>query len=204
MDRPTIVILGFHQTFERNQATGNMDRPVDWVTYAPVHAVQSTKIVDRVDLMRPPEFVRNDDEGKKMDFLRYRWEMIERAWKAWKEGIEVPDDGTPLGSWPGLNAAQVNAFRGVGLKTVEAVATMPDSVVGKVPLPGVREIKRQAALFIEHKSGSAMATRQAEAEDKIRALEEQLAQAMELLEEQTKPKRGRPPKAAAVVEDEAA
>jgi len=204
MDRPTIVILGFHQTFERNPATDTMDRPVDWVTYAPVHAVQSTKIVDRVDLMRPPEFVKNDDEGKKMDFLRFRWEMIERAWKAWKEGIEVPDDGTPLGSWPGLNAAQVNAFRSVGAKTVEAVAAMSDAVIGKVPLPGVREIKRQAALFIEHKSGSALAARQAEAEDKIKALEEQLAAAMELLEEQAKPKRGRPPKTVAAVEDEAA
>ncbi len=51
MERPTIVVLGFKQTFERNPKTGLMDRPVDWVTYAPVHAVQSTQITERVDIV---------------------------------------------------------------------------------------------------------------------------------------------------------
>jgi hypothetical protein len=197
MERPTIVILGFKQTFERNPATNMMDRPVDWVTYAPVHAVQSTQITERVDKMRPPETALNHDpEGRKIAFLRYRWEMIERAYNAWKEGVEVPLDGTPLGAWPGINEAQVNAFRAVGIKTVEGIRDIPEVLIGKVALPGVREIMKQAGFFLEARDASSSASKQAAQESRIKGLEEQLAAAMELLEEQTsqKPKRGRPPK----------
>lgn len=188
-DRPTIVVLGFHQTFEKNAKTGNADKPVDWVTYAPIHAVQSTQIVDRVDMMRPPEFIANDDEGKKMDFMRFRWAMIERAYDAWKDGIEIPEEGTSLAAWPALNAAQVNAFRNVGLRTVEAVATMPDTLIAKVALPSVREIKRQAAIYIEAKATSGTASRLSDLEASNAALQEQLAAAMELLEQHTKSKK---------------
>lgn len=188
-DRPTIVVLGFRQTFEKNKDTGKMDRPVDWVTYAPIHAVQSCQIEDRVDNMRPPEAIANDDEGKKLAFLRYRWDMIEKAYSAWKQGIEIPLDGTPLGVWPGINEGQANAFRSVGIRTVEGIAAMPDNVVGKVPLPGVREIKRQAALFLENSDRATAAAKQDEQQQQIKELQEKLDAAMDLLEQQTKPRK---------------
>ena len=192
MERPTIVVLGFKQTFEKNPATGLMDKPVDWVTYAPVHAVQSTQITERIDKMRPPESgVARDEEGRKMAFLRFRWDMIERAYNAWKEGVEAPVDGTPLGAWAGINEAQVNAFRSVGVKTVEGVRDLPEVLISKVPLPSVREIIKQAHLFLEAREASSTAAKQAENENRIKGLEEQLAAAMELLEQksQEKPKR---------------
>lgn len=197
MERPTIVVLGFKQTFERNPATGLMDKPVDWVTYAPVHAVQSTQITERVDKMRLPEdgLIR-DEEGRKTAFLRFRWDMIDKAYKAWKEGVEAPVDGTPLGAWPGINEAQVNAFRSVGIKSVEGVRDIPEVLINKVPLPSVREIVKQATLFLDAREASSAAAMQAERDSRINALEEQLAAAMALLEEQAqdKPKRGRPKK----------
>jgi len=196
MERPTIVVLGFKQTFEKNQKTGLMDRPVDWVTYAPVHAVQTTQITERVDKMRPPESGLNrDDEGRKIAFLRYRWEMIERAYNAWKEGVEAPLDGTPLGAWAGINEAQANAFRSVGIKTVEGVRDIPEVLIGKVPLPSVREIVKQAGLFLDARDASSAAARQAEQDAKIASLQEKLDAAMELLEQANKPdkpRRGRP------------
>lgn len=188
MERPTIVVLGFNTTYEKNKKTGKMDRPVDWVTYAPAHAAMYTQIKDRVEWMRPPDTLRNDDEGKKMDFLRWRWDMIDKAYKAWKEGHEIPLDGTALGVWPGINAAQAQAFQSVGIKTVEQVATMPDSILSKVPLPSVRELKAQAEAFLEASDRSSVANRMTEMEAKNTALSEQLAAAMELLEQQTKPK----------------
>lgn len=196
MERPTIVVLGFKQTFEKNPKTGLMDRPVDWVTYAPVHAVQTTQITERVDKMRPPESGLNrDDEGKKLAFLRFRWEMIEKAYNAWKEGVEVPLDGTPLGAWPGINEAQANAFRSVGVKTVEGVRDLPEALIGKVPLPSVREIVKQAHLFLEARDASSSATKQAEMQAQIDGLKEQLGAAMELLEQaKEKRKPGRPKK----------
>ena len=196
MERPTIVVLGFKQTFERNPSTGLMDRPVDWVTYAPVHAVQSTQITERVDKMKPPEHLGREDGGQKLAFLKFRWDMIERAYDAWKEGVEAPLDGTPLGAWAGINEAQANAFRSVGIKTVEAVRDIPEVLIGKVPLPSVRELIKQAGLFLDAKDASSAAAKQSAQDDRIKGLEEQLAAAMELLEEQSKERRkpGRPKK----------
>lgn len=202
-DRPTIVVLGFRQTFEKDPATGRMDKPVDWVTYAPIHAVQSSKVEERIDQIKPPAQFKNDREGKKMAFMRYRWAMIEKAYNAWKEGVEIPLDGTPLGVWPGINEAQANAFRAVGIRTIEGVRDMPDGLISKVALPGVRDLQRQAALFLEAKDAAAAASKQAESDSRIAALEEQLAAAMQLLEETTKPKRGRPPKVEEEVEEAA-
>lgn len=188
-DRPTIVVLGFKTTYEKNKQTGKMDRPVDWVTYAPAHMAMFTQITERVEWMRPDESkLKNDDEGKKIDFLRFRWEMIEKAYKAWKEGHDIPIDGTPLASWPGINTAQADAFRALSIKSVEQVATLPDAMMARVQLPGVRDIVKQAQAFLAASDRSSTANRLTDLENTNAALQEQLAAAMELLEQQTKPK----------------
>jgi len=206
MERPTIVILGFKQTFEKDRKTGLMDRAVDWVTYAPVHAVQSTQITERIDKLRPPEAgLDRDDEGRKIAFLRYRWGMIEPAYNAWKSGIEAPMDGTPLGAWAGINEAQANGFRSVGIKTVEGVRDIPEVLIAKVPLPSVRELIKQAGLFLDARDASMAAAKQSAQDSRIGVLEEQLAAAMELLSQKgvEKKKPGRPKKEV-LVEAEAA
>lgn len=189
-DRPTIVVLKFETTYEKNHATGKKDRPVDWVTYAPAHAAMYTQIKERVDWMRPDSGrLKNDDEGKRIDFLRFRWEQIEKAYKAWKDGHEIPVDGTPLAAWSGLNAAQADVFRAIGYKSVEQIASMPDSVIPRVQLPGVRDIIAQAQAFLASADKAATANRLTELEANNTALAEQLAAAMALLEQQTKPKK---------------
>lgn len=202
-DRPTIVVLGFKTTYEKNKTDGQMNRPVDWVTYAPVHSATYTQITERIEFLRPdPAKIKNDDQGLKLDLMRYRWSIIEPAYKAWKEGHEIPVDGTPLGVWPGINEAQAQAFRSAGLKTVEHVATMPDSIMSRIPLPGVRELKAQAAAFLEASDRNAVAAKVAEQDGEIAALKEQLAAAMELLEEQAG--KGKKPAKKADAEAEAA
>ncbi|NVM43258.1 hypothetical protein HWX16_23595, partial [Ochrobactrum intermedium] len=96
-------------------------------------------------------------------------------------------------------AEQAEALRRVGLRTVEDVATLTDSVMGKVHLPNVRDLVTQAKAFLEAADRSVVADQMAKQQDEIDALKEQLAAAMELLEEANKPKRG---KAKAEVEDE--
>lgn len=187
--RPTIVVLGFKTTYELNRESGKMDRAVDWVTYAPAHMAMYSQITERVDWMRPPENMKNDQRGIKMAFLRHRWSMIEKAYEAWKKGHEIPVDGTPLGVWPGINAGQVQAFHSVGIKTVEQVATMPESIMQRVPLPGVRDLRKQAEAFLANSDRAAASAKVSEQDAKIAALEEQLAAAMELLEEKAKPEK---------------
>lgn len=199
MDAPTIRVIGFKTEYLFNPKTKKNDREVELVEYAPVHAIMTSRITDRVANMMPPEAIDNDDDGKKLSFMRARWEMIEPSYRAWKDGREMPLDGTPLAVWPGVTAEQAEALRRVGLRTVEDVATLTDSVMGKVHLPNVRDLVTQAKAFLEAADRSVVADQMAKQQDEIDALKEQLSAAMELLEEANKPKKG---KAKAEAEDE--
>lgn len=203
-DLSTVVIIGFHTTYEKTHATGNMDRPIDWVTYAPIHAANSTRIVAPVKSIMPPQNMARDKGGLKMNLMRHRWEQIEPAYKAWKDGHELPVNGTPLGAWPGINAVQANAFIAKGLNSVEQIASMPDTVIEKIHLPNVRGLVEQARAFVAAHDRNSVANRITEMEKSNADLQEQLAAAMALLEEQTKPKRLRPRKEDAEQEAEAA
>lgn len=178
---PTIRVMQFKTEFRRNKQTKEPEA-IDWVEYAPVHSMQNTRIWSRVDHMRPPEQpFEHDDEGDRMAFIRHRWEMIEKAYKAWKNEEEFPVDGTPLGMWPGINPDQADAFRKVGILTIEDVATMPDALMSKIPMPNVRTLKTAAGVFLDATDRAAVADEVADQREKIANLQEQLSAAMELI-----------------------
>ena len=193
-DRPTIVVLGFDTTYEYNHETGKKDRAVEWCSYAPAHSALFSLNRERLDFLNPEKMkVRADDDNgaKKQDFMRHRWAMIEKAYRAWKEGHEIPVDGTPLAAWPGLNNAQAGVFRALGIKSVEQIAEMNDSLMGRVQLPGVREIQNQAKAFLEASDRNSTANRLTELEGQNKELLERLDATMALLEEKTAPPRRR-------------
>jgi hypothetical protein len=192
--RPSIIIHGFETTYRpeldpvTRKPTGKM-KEVDWVRFSPTHSALLSQIKERVDFMRPENIkasLEDDDNngGAKVEFFRYRWDMIERAYKAWKEGHEIPIDGTPLAAWPGLNKAQAEVFRALGIKSVEQIAEMTDSIMQRVQLPGVRDIRTQAQAFLEASDRNSTANRLTQLEAQNGALQEQLEAAMELLKQQ--------------------
>jgi len=207
-DLPTIRVLGFKEEYIADKENPGKQKLREWVEYAPVSAIMTTRIWEMVNKLRPPANINNDDEGKKMDFMRHRWSMVEPAYEAWKAGRDAPIDGTPLGAWHGVTPDQVVAIQRLGIRTVEEVAAMTDSVVTKLPIPNPRELVRQAKAFLDATDRGTAAKKVAEQDAKIEALQEQLAAAMELLEEQSgkePAKRGRPAKAIVDAEmDEAA
>lgn len=191
MDNPTIRVTGFKIEYAMNKETGKRDRPIEWVEYAPVHAVMTSRIWDRVKNLMPPENIDNDDDGKKIAFMRHRWAMIEPAYEAWKQGQDLPLNGTPLAAWAGVTAEQAQALSRMGIRSVEEVASLTDSVMGKVPLPNVRDLIAQAKAFLDASDRNVVADKLAGQQSEIDGLKEQLAAAMELLEEQTKGKKGK-------------
>lgn len=194
-DLPTIRVLAFKQEYVPDRKNPGKMITRDWVQYAPVSSIQNTQTWEMVNKLRPPEALENDDEGKKMAFMRHRWSMIEPAYEAWKQGQEMPIDGTPLAAWPGVTPEQVLAIQRLGIRTVEEVATMTDTVIAKLPIPSPRDLVKQARAYLDASDRGAAAKKVAEQDAKIEALQEQLAAAMELLNEQAeKPKRGRPAK----------
>lgn len=160
-------------------------KPVEYVCYAPAHGIQSMQTWARVKDMIPPDGSnsRREPPGGKIFHMKAIWSQIEPHYRAWKEGIDMPEDGTPLSAWPGVNEAEIQALNRAGLKSVEDVANMSESSLDKLQLPNPRGFRDQARKFVEMKDKASAEARIAELEAKLAALEE-------------KPKRGRPPKKA--------
>lgn len=180
-----IRVLGFKQEF---RADG---RVLDMVHYTSGDAMTDTgepthSTWERVCRLLPPDVIENDDGGLKAAALRSQWAQIEPHYTAWKAGHEIPETGTPLGAWPAISQDQGEALRSVGLRTVEDVAKVSEAILSRPPLPQMRELQRQAKMFLEGRDKASL-------EYKLAQLEEQNAAMMEMLAEQ-KPKRGRPRK----------
>jgi hypothetical protein len=173
--------------------------PVDWVLYTGSDAYSETGQVtsatwERVKKLCPPEHMENDGDGLKMASLRHIWSQIHPHYEAWKAGNVLPESGTPLAAWGGVNASQIAALKGIGIQTVEALAGLKDSGMPAI-LPNMRELRGMAQRYMEGRP-------QAERDAKMAELEAQNAAMMEMLAEmkaeredtEEKPRRGRPPK----------
>lgn len=209
-DKPIVRVIGFHQTYEKHPVRGTdplndtvdaqgflVDKngkrimkvqEEDWVTYAPGHNPMTTHTTERVRHVIPdPERMGNDPEGVKLAFMSARWAQIEPAYDAWKKGKELPISGTALSMWPALNPEQVKVFRSLGIATVEEVRELSESQIGRIPLPNMRELKRQAHLFLENLNASGAAEREAEKDRTIEAMQDRLAQLEAMLAQQPAP-----------------
>jgi len=121
------------------------------------------------------------------------WDIVRPHYERWKEGNELPEDGTPLRSWNGANPNQVEILIAQRIRTVEDLAMLPDS--GLERMGAVRDAaKRWVAASDTREVASQMATMQAENE----ALKQQMADLMASLNSgEDSPRRGpgRPRKA---------
>lgn len=200
----SIRVLGFEQRFEYNAETGKHDRAEDWCIYAPTSDIQGSQNEDAIRRLKPSfEKLAGNEENRNMRhaFMENRWRMIEPAYNAWKSGHELPESGTPLQAWPGINAHQANALRMAGIRSVEDIAEMTENGMAKVQMPGVRSIVQQAKAFLEAADQSVTSHRMVQLEEQNKALSERLEAAIEMLEsrdaqpaEDAPKKRGRPPK----------
>lgn len=212
---PQIRILGFKTTFEMLPIKGdplndNIDRhgyklddkgnriktlqEEHWVSYSPAHSPLNTVNTERVRVMYPdPTRMGEDQDGEKLRFMSHRWAQIEPAFNAFKEGREIPLNGTPLAAWAGITQEQAEVLRQHSLRTVEEVRDLTESQLERVRLPGMRELRNQAKLFLENTTASANAAREAEKDAQIEAMRERMEAMEALLEQATKPKGARKP-----------
>lgn len=144
----------------------------------------------RVDRLKPKEGM---EEGEKKTLMEIRWSQVEPHYEAWLKGNEIPETGTPLGAWHGVNAEQAESLRAIGIATVEALASATENQLARPPLPNMRRLRDQAVTFLEGADA-------AEKDKRIADLEAKLEAALELMEQgkaepaAEKPRRGRPPK----------
>lgn len=170
-------------------------KPVDYVLLAPSgEAFMKTQTWTRVDKMRPPEGLNDRDKSAPTYIAMHaRWSVVGPAYEAWKQGSEVPENGTPLAAWSGVSAEQAKLLRNMGIYTVEDVRDASESAILRIPMPNARRLPQLAAEYLK---GADVAAKDAE----MAAMRERMDAMAEMLEAQ-KPKRGRPAKAS---EEEAA
>ncbi|MCZ7488538.1 hypothetical protein [Rhizobium rhizogenes] len=211
-NKPLVVVLGFHQTFERLPVKGDPlndeidahgfkldakgkrvleNTQVDWATYAPLHSPTGSSTSERIRHLKPTEEILDGENGEKTKFMLARWAAIEPAYEAWLKGHELPTNGTPLAIWPGVSTAMADELKKYNIRTVEEVRDLMEAQLDRIKLPNMRALKSQAAAFLENMKGNEAAEREAERDEEIANLKaaldeqrEQLAAAMQLLEEQ--------------------
>ncbi len=176
-----IIIVGFTQGFEKvlDEEKKPVLIPCDWVEYVPRNSPQSTGTKDKVRRLDPEVALSRLPEGavggEKIDYMRSVWAVVEPAYKAWKEGRELPLNGTPLAAWAGITPETAEVFRLVGIRTVEAVRDMTEGLRAKVRLPNVRELQDLAKLFLENSGAAASAEREAAKDRQIEDMKERMA-----------------------------
>lgn len=171
--KPTIRILGFRTTYLKRPGSSE---PVarDWVKYAPLHDI-NTVTEEMVHIMKPKEeWADDEDKGLKAGHMATLWAQIEPHYKAYKEGTEVPTHGIPLSAWAGVTTEQADVLRKIGVRTVEEVASMTETQLGKVMLPNARSLKTTAAEYLESRKDTETASKVAALEERNEALTAQL------------------------------
>lgn len=189
---PSILITGFTQKYAKD-AAGNAV-PVDWVSWVPLHAPQSMGNSERVDRLNPNNLKYRDGSddselsGMKQQHMTAIWADIEPAYLAWKEGREIPLNGTPLAAWPGITPEQAEIFRLAGVRSVEQVRDMADGMRQKVRMPNTRELQELAKLFLENTGVAAAAEREAAKDRQIADMAERMEAMEALLKDAMTPK----------------
>lgn len=170
-----IVPMEFLVTYEQDPGTDVL-KPVEWATWARIGSNGSTtsEKVERVKKHNPVV-----------------WSVLKPAYEAWKAGEEAPVEGTPLEAWPGLTRSQVAAFKLINLRSVEDVAAANDATMDRMGM-GARALVRRAQSFLEARTSgvAAIAAAKAEADAKIKMLEERLAELEERLVRTARARKG--------------
>lgn len=76
---------------------------------------------------------------------RQRWS---KEYEAFKQGIEMSPDGTPLEMWPVLKPSQILELKALGFKTVEHIRDMNDHAIQRIGMGG-RMLKGLAEGFLD-------------------------------------------------------
>lgn len=141
------------------------------------------------------------------DALLYEWQhgdnrrkppspFAYRAYQAWKDGQEVPLNGTDLKNWPGVTPAQLKTCQAATVRTIEDLANANADTTRKLGMGGVALVQKAKA-YLESAGVNKASEEVAALSVKMEALQatiekkdRQIAELMEQLDDD-KPKRTR-------------
>lgn len=145
---------------------------IDWVEYGPIASLDRSLTRERVSRLRdclPP-----GKDNPAIAMAHARWDAIRPRYESWKSGQEMPVSGTPLAAWNALSPEQADVLKSRGVRTVEDIAQLTDAHVERIPVRGLRDLIRQAQLFVESADTNRFARSLEKKEQEIAALNGQL------------------------------
>lgn len=92
-----------------------------------------------------------------------------RQWAAYENQQEQPLEGTPLAEWPAITRSQVEELKFMGIHTVEALVSMPDTN----NFMGAASMREKAKVWLEQAAADAPVQEMAA---QIEALNERIAE----------------------------
>lgn len=182
--------------FEREYLPGGKYR--DKVLLAPAgEDFENTRTWHYIKHIIPKETTdRNVLQSNTYIAAKARWDVIQPRYEAWKQGEELPTEGTPLAAWGGISPAQAKALINNDVRSVEEVANMGDVLVDKLPIPNARRLRTAAQSFIDSRDASMKDAELAEMAERLRVMEQMLEEGLtdKAISQPEPPKRGRPKK----------
>jgi hypothetical protein len=167
-----IRIIKFHTIYKQGK-DGEM-KAVDMVDYTQPgqanFAVQSAP-VSRLSKVLP---LAGNEENPSVVIANARWDQIEPAYRAWKEGNEIPEEGTPLGAWSGLTQDQAEGLKRSGLRTVEELANASEGILVKMAVPNVLKLKAMASTYLDSKDLTSFSNELADKDAELKAMREEM------------------------------
>lgn len=118
-------------------------------------------------------WTQDEDGGQVVETYAMRFS---EQYRRFKEGRQQIQDGTPLSELPFLTEAKRSELRALSIHTAETLAAL-DGTNLKTLGPGGRELKNQAAAYIDNANGSANVTQMAAQIAELQALVASLSQA---------------------------
>lgn len=89
------------------------------------------------------------DEHLRNNRLPQGWvDGYKAKYKAWKAGLEIPEDGVPIKGWSMVSPAVQNNLLAIGVRTVEALAKINDEGMKRYGM-GALDLKNRAIAYLK-------------------------------------------------------
>jgi len=105
-------------------------------------------------------------------------EYYKKAYARFKEGQEIPVEGTSIKVWPVATPAQIALLTSLNVRTVEELATLPDDGIRRIGMGGI-DLKNKAKAWLAAANDKGKLTEEMAALQKKNGLLESNLQAMQ-------------------------
>ena len=124
------------------------------------------------------QYIKDLTEAARNGRVPATWpEHFKKLYSAWRDGIEIPPEGTPILGWAVIPPAAQKALTHAGIRTVEDLAALPEQDMTSVGM-GAVSWRQKAVAWLETASGVGKTV------ERLTALELQLAEATKIIEKQ--------------------